>query len=163
MLEVRQGFGCYWNQGYSEISIESRDDQVVVRSLRDFSIIYSVGEILSNTVKHFNKCCTSGWNPSQLGLGLPGLESGLGDKDDEGKVGGVLGEVEADSDEEEMTHVQMSAVSLVLSLDISSVQGISPNQEVSSNQGSWTCTEDGHGLHKCDHGTFVEILSRFRD
>ena len=91
-------------------SIKSRDDQVVVRSLRDFSIIYSVGEILSNTVKHFNKCCTSGWNPSQLGLGLPGLESGLGDKDDEGKVGGVLGEVEADSDEEEMTQVQMKRV-----------------------------------------------------
>ena len=110
MLEVRQGFGCYWNQGYSEISIESRDDQVVVRSLRDVSIIYSVGEMMSNTVEHFNKCSKSGSNPSQLGQGLPGLKSGLGDKDDEGEVGGVLGEVEADSDKEEMTQVQIKRV-----------------------------------------------------
>ena len=54
-------------------------------------------------------------------------------------------------------------MSLVLSLDISSVQGISSDQEISSNQGSWIGTEDGRGLHKCDHGTFVEILSQFRD
>ena len=84
--------------------------QVVVRSLRDISVIYSVGEMVSNMVEHFNKCCTSGSTPSQLGLGLPGLESGLGAKDDEGKVGEVLGGVDADSDEEEMTQVQMKRV-----------------------------------------------------
>ena len=91
-------------------SIKSRDDQVIVRSLRDVSIIYSVGEMISNTVEHFNGCCESGSNPSQLGQGLPGLESGFGDKDDKGKVEGVLGEVEDGSDEEEMTQVQIKRV-----------------------------------------------------
>ena len=90
--------------------MKSRDDQVLVRSMRDVSIIYSVGEMINNTVEHFNGCCKSGSNPSQLGQGLPGLESGLGDKEDEGKVEGVLGGVEDGSDEEEMAQVQMKRV-----------------------------------------------------
>ena len=71
-------------------SLNSRDSQVVVRSIRDISIIYSVGEMISNTVEHFKGCCTSGSNPSQLGQGMPGL----GDKDEE----------------EEMSQVQMKRV-----------------------------------------------------
>ena len=91
-------------------SVKSRDDQVVMRSVRDVSIIYSVGEMSSNTEEHFKECCASGLNPTQLGQGLPSLESGLGDKIDEGKAEGVLGGVEDDSDEEEMAQVQMKRV-----------------------------------------------------
>ena len=66
--------------------------------------------MLSNTVEHFKSCCTSGSNPSQLGQGMTGLGSGLGDKDDEGETEGVLGEDEDGSDEEEMAQVQMKRV-----------------------------------------------------
>ena len=91
-------------------SVKSRDDQVVVRSVRDVSIIYSVGEMITNIVEHFKECCESGSNPSQLGQGLPSLRSGLGDKNNEGKIEGVLGGAEDGSDEEEMAQVQMKRV-----------------------------------------------------
>ena len=76
--------------------------QVVVRSLRDISVIYSVGEMVSNTVEHFNRCNKSGSTSSQTGLGLPGTGSGLGAKDDEGKAWEIVGGVDAltDSDGE---------------------------------------------------------------
>ena len=35
-------------------SIKAKTEQTVVRSVRDISIVYSVGEMLSNTVEHFN-------------------------------------------------------------------------------------------------------------
>ena len=41
---------------------------------------------------------------------MPGLESGLGDKDDDVEAEGVLGEDEDGSDEEEMAQVQMKRV-----------------------------------------------------
>ena len=66
--------------------------------------------MITNTVEHFKECCESGSNPSQLGQGLPSPESGLGDKNDKGKIEGVLGGVEDDSDEEEMAQVQMKRV-----------------------------------------------------
>lgn len=38
-------------------SIKSKgSEQTVVRSLRDISIVYSVGEMSSNTHDHFNEC-----------------------------------------------------------------------------------------------------------
>ena len=37
-------------------SIRTRVEQTLVRSVRDISIVYSVGETLSNTVDHFNEC-----------------------------------------------------------------------------------------------------------
>ena len=40
-------------------SIRTRSEQTVVKSLRDISIVYSVGEMLSNTVEHFEKCTKS--------------------------------------------------------------------------------------------------------
>ena len=66
--------------------------------------------MISNTVEHFKGCSKSGSNPSQLGQGMPGLKSGLGDKDNEGEAEGVLGEDEDGSDEEEMAQVQMKRV-----------------------------------------------------
>ena len=37
-------------------SIKAKTEQTVVRSVRDISIVYSVGEMLSNTVEHFKEC-----------------------------------------------------------------------------------------------------------
>ena len=78
----------------------------MVRSLRDISIVYSVVEMLSNFVEHFNECAkisgsgteVSG-DPScpalsQPGLGLPGTRSGLGAMDDGREDVEVVGEAE---------------------------------------------------------------------
>ena len=40
-------------------SIRAKTEQILVRSVRDISIVYSVGEMLSNTVDHFNECVKS--------------------------------------------------------------------------------------------------------
>ena len=37
-------------------SIKTRVEQTLVRSVRDISIVYSVGEMLINTSDHFNEC-----------------------------------------------------------------------------------------------------------
>ena len=37
-------------------SIRTKAVQTLVRSVRDISIVYSVGEMLSNIVDHFNEC-----------------------------------------------------------------------------------------------------------
>ena len=35
------------------------DEQILVRSLRDISIVYSVEEMMVNTIDHFNECSKS--------------------------------------------------------------------------------------------------------
>ena len=38
------------------LRLRAKTEQTLVRSVRDISIVYSVGEMLSNTVDHFNEC-----------------------------------------------------------------------------------------------------------
>ena len=41
------------------------NEQTVVRSVRDVSIVYAVGEFLSNTSDHFNDCAKGYQNSEQ--------------------------------------------------------------------------------------------------
>ena len=102
-------------------SIRTRSEQTVVRSLRDISIVYSVGEMLSNTVDHFEKCTKSSDSGdecsrdpscpsrSQPDLGLSRIRNGLGAEDSGRRDEEVAGEVDG-SDEEELLQVQMKRV-----------------------------------------------------
>ena len=93
----------------------------MVRSLRDISIVYSVGEMLSNTVDHFEKCTKSSDSGdecsrdpscpsrSQPDLGLSRIRNGLGAEDSGRRDEEVAGEVDG-SDEEELLQVQMKRV-----------------------------------------------------
>ena len=80
------------NRGEKKPNLEpvrTKTEQTVVRSLRDISIVYSVGEMLSNTVEHFDESAElsgsgsevsgdpSGSAPSQPRLGLPGTGNGF--------------------------------------------------------------------------------------
>ena len=73
------------NRGEKKPNLEpvrTKTEQTVVRSLRDISIVYSVGEMLSYTVEHFDECAElSGSAPSQPRLGLPGTGNGFGAMD----------------------------------------------------------------------------------
>ena len=44
-------------------SIRTKAEQTLVRSVRDISIVYSVGEMLRNTVDHFNECVKLSHDP----------------------------------------------------------------------------------------------------
>ena len=79
----------------------------MVRSLRDISIVYSVGEMLSNTVEHFEKCTKSSDSGDECsrdptGPARAGLRAEDGGRRDEELAGDVEG-----SDEEELLQVQM--------------------------------------------------------
>ena len=37
-------------------SMKARIEQTLVRSVRDISIVYSIGEMLLNSLNHFNEC-----------------------------------------------------------------------------------------------------------
>ena len=96
----------------------------MVRSLRDISIVYSVGEMLSNTVEHFDECAKlsgsgsevsgdpSGPAPSQPGLGLPGTGNGFGAMDVGREDEEVVGDADVPTGSDEKVAVS-SAMGLV--------------------------------------------------